>query len=84
MPLTRLAVFIYYEYVSLLDDSSTRERQIRDGRFPSLRRLQMPTGYYVDLHGRIHRAVCKLERTMKSQAAVPHDLKQQREEKCIK
>ena len=50
-----------------LDDSLMLERQIRDGLFPSLRRLQMTTGYCLDMDGRIHRAVCALERTMKSQ-----------------
>ena len=49
-----------------LDHSLMLERQISDGRFPSLRRLQMPAGYFLDMHGRIHRAVCALQRTMKS------------------
>lgn len=48
-----------------LDHSLMLERQISDGRFPSLRRLQMPAGYCLDMHGRIYRAVCALERTMK-------------------
>ena len=50
-----------------LDDSLMLERQISNGRFPSLRRLQMPTGFCLDMDRRIHRAVCALERTMKSQ-----------------
>jgi len=50
-----------------LDHSLMLERQISDGRFPSLRRLQMPIVYCLDTDGRIHRAVCALERTMKSQ-----------------
>ena len=50
-----------------LDDSLILERQISDGRFPSLRRLQMPSGFYLDMDGRIRRAVCALERTMNSQ-----------------
>ena len=50
-----------------LDNSLMLERQISDGLFPSLRRLQMTTGYCLDMDGRIHRAVCALERTMKSQ-----------------
>ena len=50
-----------------LNDSLMLERQISNGRFPSLRRLQMPTGFCLDRDGRIRRAVCALERTMNSQ-----------------
>ena len=37
-----------------LDNSLMLERQISDGLFASLRRLQMTTGYCLDMDGRIH------------------------------
>ena len=74
MPLASLEILIL-DHSFDLDHSLVLKRQIRDGLFPSLRRLQLTTGYRLDQDGRrIHRAVCALERTMESQISHKTDV----------
>ena len=61
MPLASLEVLIFSFD---LEDSLKLERQIRDGLFPSLCRVQTPDGYCLDRDGRVRRAVSALNQTM--------------------
>ena len=61
LPLKKLEILIFSFDI---EDSLKLCTQIRAGVFPYIRLLQTPTGYHLDLDGRIRRAVMALEQAM--------------------